>query len=87
VAPWNGRIAVVAVSLAYFATRFWLSIHPTMQQVAAPKGPTHTYSRRLVQMQLEDLPAVIGSPSSNTFVQWMRFNTDGLIACVCSLTG
>ena len=76
---------MVAVSLAYFvSTRFWLSIHPTMQQVAAPKGPTHTYSRRLVQMQLEGLPAVIGSPSS---VQWMRSNTHGLIVCVCSLTG
>jgi len=32
-------------------------------------------------MQLEGLPVGIGSPSSNTFVQWMRFDTCGLIAC------
>jgi hypothetical protein len=36
-------------------------------------------------MQLEELPAVIGSPSSNTFVQWMRFNTYGQIACMVHL--
>jgi hypothetical protein len=28
-----------------------------------------------------------GSPSSNTFGQWMRFNAYGLILSVCSLTG
>ena len=38
--------------------------------------------RRLVQMQPEDLPAGIGSPSSNTFVQRVRSNTHGLIVCV-----
>ena len=43
--------------------------------------------RFLWVVQLEDLPAVIGSPSSNIFVQCMRFNTHGLIVCVCSLTG
>ncbi len=40
------------------------------------------YSRRLAPMQPGDLPAGIGSPSSNIYVQWTRFNTHGLIVCV-----
>lgn len=31
----------------------------------------------LSSVQLEGLPAVIGPSSSNTFVQWMRFDTHG----------
>jgi len=38
---WNGRIVVVAVSLAYFVSTRSGCRFTRMQQVAVPKGPTH----------------------------------------------
>ncbi|MGH9644465.1 MAG: hypothetical protein ACRD3Q_18840, partial [Terriglobales bacterium] len=38
----------------------------------------------MVVRQLVDLPAVIGSPSNRTFVQWTRFNFHGPIALLYS---